>query len=327
MDFTGAGSIASPRETPRLAKAVYGEVGKVIVGQEDVLELVLCTYFAGGHLLFEGVPGLAKTLIVKVLGVAAGASFSRIQFTPDLLPSDIIGTNVFDLSRQEFSFRAGPVFASLILADEVNRTPPKTQAALLEAMEERHVSVDGVTHPLPADFTVFATQNPVEYEGTYPLPEAQLDRFMLKVQIGYPELGEEREILKRYDAGFDPHDLARAGVSKVMQAEHWPTIRAEINGVRVEDGVLGYIMQIVRATREHRAIALGASPRAGIALLRGSKALSAIRGKGYITPDEVQTLVAPVLRHRLILTPESELEGGSLDEIIAAIVGTIPVPR
>jgi MoxR-like ATPase len=327
MDFTAAGSITSPRETPRLAQAIYGEVGKVIVGQEDVLEQVLCTYFAGGHLLFEGVPGLAKTLMVKVLGAAAGASFSRIQFTPDLLPSDILGTNVFDLSKQEFSFRAGPVFASLILADEVNRTPPKTQAALLEAMEERHVSVDGVTHPLPADFTVFATQNPVEYEGTYPLPEAQLDRFMLKVQIGYPELAEEREILKRYDAGFDPHDLVRAGVGKVMQAEHWPTIRAETNGVRVEDGVLGYIMQIVRATREHRAIALGASPRAGIALLRGSKALSAIRGKGYITPDEVQTLVAPVLRHRLILTPESELEGGSLDEIIAAMVGTIPVPR
>jgi len=322
-----AAGVGGPRETPRLAEALLKEVAKVIVGQDDVLELILTTYFAGGHLLFEGVPGLAKTLMIKALGAAAGASFSRIQFTPDLLPSDITGTNVYDISKQEFHFRSGPVFASLVLADEINRTPPKTQAALLEAMEERHVSVDGVTHPLPQDFTVFATQNPVEYEGTYPLPEAQLDRFLLKVRIDYPSEQEERDILKRYDQGFDPHDLAGAGVSQVMQSEHWPTIRSEIDQVRVEDGVLSYIMQIVRATRGHRAIALGASPRAGIALLRGAKALAALRGKSYITPDEVQTLAPPVLRHRLILTPESELEGGDQDQTIAGLLSSIPVPR
>jgi MoxR-like ATPase len=327
MDIAAGMPANTPVETPRLAQALLSEIAKVIVGQEEVLELVLTTYFAGGHLLFEGVPGLAKTLMIKVLGSAAGASFNRIQFTPDLLPSDIIGTNVFDISRQEFTFRPGPVFASLVLADEVNRTPPKTQAALLEAMEERHVSIDGVTHPLPADFTVFATQNPVEYEGTYPLPEAQLDRFLLKVLIGYPEEEEERRILMRYDQGFNPHDLAAAGVRQVMQAEHWPTIRAEINAVRVEAGVLDYIMRLARATRSHRGVALGGSPRAAIALLRGAKALSAIRAKSYITPDEVQTLAGPVLRHRLILTPESELEGGNVDQVIAAIVSSIPVPR
>jgi len=327
MDITAGTPANTPVETPRLAQALLAEIAKVVVGQEEVLELVLTTYFAGGHLLFEGVPGLAKTLMIKVLGAAAGASFNRIQFTPDLLPSDIIGTNVFDISRQEFTFRPGPVFASLVLADEVNRTPPKTQAALLEAMEERHVSIDGVTHPLPADFTVFATQNPVEYEGTYPLPEAQLDRFLLKVLIGYPEEEEERRVLKRYDRGFNPHDLAAAGVRRVMQAEHWPTIRAEIDAVRVEEGVLDYIMRIARASRGHRGVALGGSPRAAIALLRGAKALSAIRARSYITPDEVQTLAGPVLRHRLILTPESELEGGNVDQVIAAIVGSIPVPR
>jgi MoxR-like ATPase len=327
MSFAPGISITSPQQTPLLAQRIAAEVAKVIVGQQDVLELMLCTYFAQGHLLFEGVPGLAKTLMVKALAVASSTSFNRIQFTPDLLPSDIIGTNVFDLGKAEFRFREGPVFASFILADEVNRTPPKTQAALLEAMEERRISVDGETHMLPSDFTVFATQNPVEYEGTYPLPEAQLDRFLLKINIDYPAEAEEREILKRYDSGFDPHDLARLGVTSVLSGEHWPTIRHEIDAVRVEQGVMNYILAIVRATRKHRSIALGASPRAGIALLRGSKALAAIRAKGYITPDEVQTLALPVLRHRLLLTPESELEGGNVDTVIAGVLSSIPVPR
>jgi len=327
MDVTSPFNQSGTSETRRLGEAVLNEIAKVVVGQEEVLELMLATYYAGGHLLFEGVPGLAKTLMVKALGMAAGASFNRIQFTPDLLPSDITGTNVFNLASQEFNFRNGPVFASLILADEVNRTPPKTQAALLEAMEERHVSVDGKTYPLPADFTVFATQNPVEYEGTYPLPEAQLDRFLMKVLIDYPDEQEETEILKRYNSGFNPHDLVSAGITQVMQPEHWPTIRKEINDIRVEDGVLVYIKAIVRSTRSHRAIALGASPRAGIALLKGAKSLAALRGKAYITPDEVQTLAAPVLRHRLILTPESELEGGDVNQLIGGLVSGVPVPR
>jgi MoxR-like ATPase len=317
----------APQITPQIAKRVLAEVAKVVVGQDDVLELMLTTYFAGGHLLFEGVPGLAKTLMVKALATAVGGSFSRIQFTPDLLPSDIIGTNIFDLGKTEFRFREGPVFASFVLADEVNRTPPKTQAALLEAMEERHVSVDGETRPLPRDFTVFATQNPVEYEGTYPLPEAQLDRFLMKVLIDYPQEQEERKVLQLYNDGFAPHDLARSGVGRVVEDAQLPGVRNEIDAVRVEAGVLDYILNLVRATRKHRSVALGASPRAGIALLRGSKALAAIRGKAYITPDEVQTLVLPVLRHRILLSPESELEGGDVTGVIAGIVGSTPVPR
>lgn len=317
----------SPQRTPELAKAIGAEAAKVIVGQEDVLELMLATYFAQGHLLFEGVPGLAKTLMVKALAATAGVGFNRVQFTPDLLPSDILGTNVFDLGRSEFRFRSGPVFTSFLLADEVNRTPPKTQAALLEAMEERSVSVDGETHMLPRDFTVFATQNPVEYEGTYPLPEAQLDRFLIKLKIDYPTDKEERQVLQRYDSGFDPHNLEAAGVRPVLRPEDWPTIRAEVGAVRVEPGVLDYILNIVRSTRANRAVALGASPRAGIALLRCAKALSALRGKAYITPDEVRALAAPVLRHRILLTPESEIEGGDVDAVIESLLGTIPVPR
>jgi MoxR-like ATPase len=278
-------------------------------------------------MLFEGVPGLAKTLMVKALARALGGSFSRIQFTPDLLPSDILGTSIYDMARQQFAFRAGPVFASFVLGDEVNRTPPKTQAALLEAMEERTVSIDGQLHQLPPDFTVFATQNPIEYEGTYPLPEAQLDRFLVKVVVGYPDAREEREVLQRWDRGFNPHDLDGAGVRPVLTPELLPSIKREVDAVRVQEDILGYIVAIVRNTRSHRAVALGASPRAGIALLRGSKALAALRGKGYITPDEVLTLAAPVLRHRLLLAPESEVEGAAIDEVISSIVGSVPVPR
>jgi MoxR-like ATPase len=318
---------ASPRATPQLAEQVRTELAKVIVGQDEVIDLMLTTYFAGGHLLFEGVPGLAKTLMVKALARVLGGDFGRIQFTPDLLPSDILGTSVYDAGQQRFNFRPGPVFASFVLADEVNRTPPKTQAALLEAMEERVVSVDGQSHALPANFTVFATQNPVEYEGTYPLPEAQLDRFLLKALVDYPEAKDEREVLRRWDAGFNPHDLDAAGVRTVLAPESWPGIKSEVDAVRVQDDVLSYIVSIVRNTRSHRSIALGASPRAGISLLRGSKALAALRGKSYITPDEVQTLAAPVLRHRLLLTPETEIEGGNVDAVITGLVGSVPVPR
>jgi MoxR-like ATPase len=318
---------ASPAQTRSIAERVLAEVGKVIVGQDEVLELMLTAHFAGGHLLFEGVPGLAKTLMVKAFAVAMGGEFSRIQFTPDLLPSDILGTSIFDLGKSEFRFRQGPIFCSFLLADEVNRTPPKTQAALLEAMEERFVSVDGQTMTLPETFTVFATQNPIEYEGTYPLPEAQLDRFLLKVVIDYPTEQEERTILQRYDQGFNPHQLQAAGVSKVVDASDREVIRREIDAIRVEPGVLDYILLIIRQTRLNRTIALGGSPRAGIALLLGSKALAAIRGKTYITPDEVQTLAVPVLRHRLLLTPESELEGGDVTAVIQSVMSGVPVPR
>jgi MoxR-like ATPase len=320
-------SPGAPAHTPRLVQRIMAEMAKVIVGQDEVIRLMLTTFFARGHLLFEGVPGLAKTLMVKALARATSGNFSRIQFTPDLLPSDIVGTNVFDMGASRFNFRPGPVFARFVLADEVNRTPPKTQAALLEAMEERVVTVDGEPHPLPDGFTVFATQNPVEYEGTYPLPEAQLDRFLIKLNVDYPVEAEERKILQRYNQGFDPHDLEKAGLQEVMEPEHWPTVQAEIAGVKVQEDVLNYIAGIIRATRQSRAIALGASPRAGIALLMSAKALAAIVGKAYITPDEVQALAAPVLRHRLILTPESEIEGFAVEDVIAEVVGQIPVPR
>ena len=313
--------------TQRAAEALSREIAKAVVGQDEVIELMLTTVFAGGHLLFEGVPGLAKTLLVKSLARALGGEFSRIQFTPDLLPSDITGTSIYDMNERNFSFRPGPIFGDFVLADEVNRTPPKTQAALLEAMEERVVTVDGTNHQLPADFTVFATQNPVEYEGTYPLPEAQLDRFLLKVSIQYPPEDHERSILRRYDQGFNPHDIEAAGITAVVGREDRQRIRQEIDGIRVEDGVLNYIISIVRASRKHRSIALGASPRAGIALLKGAKALSALRGKSYITPDEVLSLAGPVLRHRILLTPESEIEGGMVDGVVENLIGSIPVPR
>jgi MoxR-like ATPase len=318
---------SSQNEISRIAERIMSEVAKVVVGQDEVLELMLTAYFAGGHLLFEGVPGLAKTLMVKALATALGGEFNRIQFTPDLLPSDILGTSIFDLGKSEFRFRKGPLFASFVLADEVNRTPPKTQAALLEAMEERFVSVDGDTYRLPDDFTVFATQNPVEYEGTYPLPEAQLDRFLLKVTVDYPSESEERTILTRYDTGFDPHDLEAASVAHVFNPEDRAIVKRQVDSVKVEPGVMNYILSIVRSTRQHRSFALGASPRAGIALLLGSKSLAAIRGKGYITPDEVQTLALPVLRHRLLLTPESELEGGDINAVVQSLVSAVPVPR
>jgi MoxR-like ATPase len=322
-----AASPGKPVHTQRVSEALRREIAKAVVGQDAVIELMLTTVFAGGHLLFEGVPGLAKTLLVKTLAVGLGGEFSRIQFTPDLLPSDITGTNIYDMNERNFSFRRGPIFGDFVLADEVNRTPPKTQAALLEAMEERVVTVDGVHHQLSASFTVFATQNPVEYEGTYPLPEAQLDRFLLKVNIDYPQEQEERSILQRYDQGFNPHDVRASGLRQVVSADELQQVAREVNGIRVEEGVLNYIVSIVRASRRHRSIALGASPRAGIALLKGAKALSALRGKNYITPDEVLSLAPSVLRHRILLTPESEIEGGMIDSVVASLVGGIPVPR
>ena len=327
LNLGSAAPSGKPVHTQRAAESLCREIAKAVVGQDEVIELMLTTVFAGGHLLFEGVPGLAKTLLVKSLARALGGEFSRIQFTPDLLPSDITGTSIYDMNERQFSFRKGPIFGDFVLADEVNRTPPKTQAALLEAMEERVVTVDGTNYGLPRHFTVFATQNPVEYEGTYPLPEAQLDRFLLKVSIDYPPEEHERNILRRYDQGFNPHDIEAAGIRQVVGEDERAQIEREINGIRVEDGVLNYIISIVRASRRHRSIALGASPRAGIALLKGAKALSALRGKSYITPDEVLSLAAPVLRHRILLTPESEIEGNMIDGVVENLIGGIPVPR
>ncbi|HEV2473383.1 MAG TPA: MoxR family ATPase, partial [Chthonomonadales bacterium] len=292
-----------------------------------MVELLIVATLAGGHVLLEGVPGTAKTLAARALARVFDTSFARIQFTPDLMPSDILGTNVFDPRDQTFSLKRGPIFAGLILADEINRTPPKTQAALLEAMEERRVTIDGVSHPLPFPFLVCATQNPIEFEGTYPLPEAQLDRFMLKVEVPYPAEEQEQQILDRVQAGFRSQNLDTAGINPVLSADDLPEYQLLAQSVRVESAVQRYIVQIARATRESRHVVLGASPRAAIMLLLAARALAAIKDRLYVTPDDIKALALPVLRHRIQLKSESEIEGQTADRVIRAVLESVAVPR
>lgn len=313
--------------TPNTIAHILNELRKTIVGQDEVIEQVLVAILAEGHALLEGVPGTAKTLMVKTLAEIIGARFSRIQFTPDLMPSDITGTNVFNMQSSEFTLRHGPIFTDILLADEINRTPPKTQAALLEAMEERQTTIDGDRYQLSPLFTVLATENPIEYEGTYPLPEAQLDRFLLKIIIDYPQETEEREIVARWDAGFNSHHLERLDLQPLEDAAAISHCRHEVRNMRMEPGVQKYIVDIVRRTRSHPTILYGASPRASIALLLCSKALAAIRGRDFPTPDDVRDIARPVLRHRLALRAEAELEGATTDAVISDILKTIEVPR
>jgi MoxR-like ATPase len=312
--------------TPAIIEHISTELRKTVVGQQDVIEQVLVVLLAEGHALIEGVPGTAKTLMVKTLSHILGAGFSRIQFTPDLMPSDITGTNVFNMRTSEFSLREGPVFTDILLADEINRTPPKTQAALLEAMEERQVTIDGERYPLSPIFTVLATENPIEYEGTYPLPEAQLDRFLMKILIGYPEVEDETEIVARWDAGFNSRRLEDVHIGQ-MPPTAIQACRQEVREMRMEPGVQKYIVEIVRRTRNHPTILYGASPRASVALLLCSKAMAAVRGRDFPTPDDVRDVAAPVLRHRLALRAEAELDGATPDAVISDIVKTVEVPR
>ena len=313
--------------TPTTVAHIINELRKTIVGQDEVIEQILVAVLAEGHALLEGVPGTAKTLTVKTLAQILGAKFSRIQFTPDLMPSDITGTNVFNMQTTQFSLRQGPIFTDILLADEINRTPPKTQAALLEAMEERQTTIDGERHPLSPIFTVLATENPIEYEGTYPLPEAQLDRFLLKVLIDYPEAADETEIVARWDAGFNSHHLERLDIQPLPDPSAIQICRAEVREMRMEPGVQRYVVEIVRKTRNHPTVLYGASPRASIALLLCSKALAAIRGREFPTPDDIRDVAAPVLRHRLALRAEAELEGATTDAVISDILKTVEVPR
>ncbi len=310
-----------------LGEFVRAEVAKVIAGQEEVVEQMLVCFLARGHVLLEGVPGIAKTLAARCLARVLGCEFKRIQFTPDLMPSDVTGTYVFDANTSTFNLKKGPVFTHILLADEVNRTPPKTQSALLQAMEERCVSIDGVDHHLDDVFFVVATQNPIEYEGTYPLPEAQLDRFLMKILVQYPSEAEELEVLRRSQGGFDPRDLAAAGLQALTDAQAVPSAWGEIGDVTADEPVMAYAAAIARQTRTAYQVILGASPRASIALLRCGKALAALRGRSFVTPDDIKSLAAPILRHRLILSPESALEGVTADNVIAAVLASVPVPR
>lgn len=313
--------------TPSTVAHILNELRKTIVGQDDVIEQILVAVLAEGHALIEGVPGTAKTLTIKTLSHIIGAQYSRIQFTPDLMPSDITGTNVFNMQTSQFALRHGPIFTDILLADEINRTPPKTQAALLEAMEERQTTIDGDRYPLSPIFTVLATENPIEYEGTYPLPEAQLDRFLMKIIIEYPEQAEEEEIVARWDAGFNSRYLQNIQIARLTDATIIQRCRAEVRAMRMEPGVQKYIVEIVRRTRTHPTILYGASPRASVALLLCSKALAAIRGRDFPTPDDVRDVALPVLRHRLALRAEAELDGATTDAVISDIIKTVEVPR
>lgn len=307
--------------------ALRNEIAKVVVGQDAVISGLVVALLCRGHVLLEGVPGVAKTLLVRTLAAALQLEFKRVQFTPDLMPGDVTGSLVYDARTAEFSFREGPVFTNLMLADEINRTPPKTQASLLEAMEERQVSVDGTPRPLPSPFVVIATQNPVEYEGTYPLPEAQLDRFLLKLTLPLPERHEEIEVLARHAAGFDPRDLVKAGVRPVAGKDVLERAREEVARVQVAPEVLGYVVDVVRGTRQSPSLSLGVSPRGATALLATARAWAWLQGRSYVTPDDVKALAHPTLRHRVQLRAEAELEGVTAESVLDTVLASVPVPR
>ncbi len=304
---------------------VQAEMGKVLIGQQDLMDQLMAALLADGHVLIEGVPGVAKTMAAKLLAKSLDLKFSRIQFTPDLMPSDVLGTSVFNNQSGEFEFRQGPIFGQVVLIDEINRAPAKTQSALFEAMEERQITIDGTTYPLADPFFVIATQNPIEQEGTYRLPEAQLDRFLFKIQVGYPNLEEEIEILERFQVRKNLRDLD--DIQAVMMAEEILHYREMVRHLKVESDLLKYVAQLVQATRQSREIYLGASPRASLNLLLGAKALAAMQGRDFTTPDDIKALASAVLQHRIIITPEREMEGATPSEVVKRLVEGIEIPR
>ena len=316
--------MTDPREA---LAAVRAEVGKAVAGNGDVVSGLLVALLVRGHVLLEGVPGVAKTLMVKALARSLDVGFRRIQLAPDLMPSDITGNVVYEVATGDFRFRPGPVFTNLLLADEINRTPPKTQASLLEAMEERQVTIEGESHALPQPFLVVATQNPVEFEGTYPLPEAQLDRFLLKLSVGYPSREDERIVLRMHDEGRDPHDLASLGVQPVVGPEVLREASQRTHDVEVADAVMDYILDLAAETRRSPSLTLGVSPRAAAMLLVATKAWAFLSGRTFVTPDDVKALVKPAWRHRVVLRPEVELEGATADSVVDGVIERVPVPR
>jgi MoxR-like ATPase len=313
-------------QVAQLVGHARGELSKAVVGQQAVLDQLLCVILAGGHALVEGAPGVAKTLAVKTLARIFRLEFQRVQCTSDLMPADMLGTNVMNLTTGAFALHRGPIFTDLLLVDEINRTPPRTQAALLEAMEEHQATIDGVRYPLSQFFTVLATQNPIEFEGTYPLPEAQLDRFLMKVRISYPEADQETQILKAHHEGFVPRDLDALNLVPV-EAAALAEARRAVQGVGVEASLLQYITAVARRTREWPSVSLGASPRAAVALLLVAKALAAMDGRDYLIPDDVKSAAPGVLRHRLVLQPEADLEGLTPEQVIADLLAAVPVPK
>ncbi|NEE02477.1 AAA family ATPase [Phytoactinopolyspora halotolerans] len=324
----------APRDSPDPSEqaraslsALREEVAKAVVGQDSVVSGLVIALLCRGHVLLEGVPGVAKTLLIRAFAAALEVDTKRVQFTPDLMPGDITGSLVYDARTAQFSFSAGPVFTNLLLADEINRTPPKTQSALLEAMEERQVSVDGAPRALPDPFVVAATQNPIEYEGTYPLPEAQLDRFLLKLTVSLPGRDDEVSILRRHAEGFDPRDLASAGVRTVASPADLEAGRAAVKSVRLAPEVLGYIVDVCQATRTSPSVQLGVSPRGATALMNTARTWAWLSGRDYVTPDDVKALAGPTLRHRMRLRPEAEMEGVGTDSVLESILSTVAVPR
>ncbi|MGP2442207.1 AAA family ATPase [Streptomyces sp. JW3] len=329
MDPTtdNAGPAGTAGDARASLEALRAEIAKAVVGQDAAVTGLVVALLCRGHVLLEGVPGVAKTLLVRALAASLRLETKRVQFTPDLMPSDVTGSLVYDARSAEFSFQPGPVFTNLLLADEINRTPPKTQSSLLEAMEERQVTVDGIPRPLPDPFLVAATQNPVEYEGTYPLPEAQLDRFLLKLTIPLPSRQNEIDVLTRHTSGFNPRDLHAAGVRPVASAADLEAARAAVAKTTVSPEITAYVVDICRATRESPSLSLGVSPRGATALLATARAWAWLTGRDYVTPDDVKALALPTLRHRVQLRPEAEMEGVTADSVINAILANVPVPR
>ncbi|MGQ4515804.1 AAA family ATPase [Streptomyces sp. DW26H14] len=322
-----AGTPANPDRARASLEALRTEIGKAVVGQDAAVTGLVVALLCRGHVLLEGVPGVAKTLLVRALAASLELNTKRVQFTPDLMPSDVTGSLIYDARTAEFSFQPGPVFTNLLLADEINRTPPKTQSSLLEAMEERQVTVDGTARPLPDPFLVAATQNPVEYEGTYPLPEAQLDRFLLKLTVPLPSRADEINVLTRHAAGFNPRDLQAAGVRPVAGPADLEAARAAVAKTSISPEIAGYVVDICRATRESPSLSLGVSPRGATALLSTSRAWAWLTGRDYVTPDDVKALALPTLRHRIQLRPEAEMEGVTADSVITSLLAHVPVPR
>lgn len=304
---------------------IRNEISKLVIGQHKMIDLLITAILADGHVLIEGVPGVAKTLTAKILSQILSVDFSRIQFTPDLMPSDVLGTSIFNLKTSEFNFKKGPIFSNLVLIDEINRSPAKTQAALFEVMEEKQITIDGVCYPMNPPFMVLATQNPVEHEGTYRLPEAQLDRFLFKIEVGYPNLEEEVTMLTGFHLRNNQNDLSL--IQPLLSAAEIVAYRNRVNEIHIESNLLHYIAQIVNKTRQNAAIFLGASPRASIAMLRSSKAYAAVQGRDFVTPEDIQAIALPVLRHRIMLTAEKEMEGIPVDSVLQQLIAQVEVPR